>query len=68
MKRSPSYTDLGFVTKKRNPILLLLGGGMAAGKSTVREIIGTDAFWSKVGKDAVVVEADAIKNHVFFLI
>ena len=33
---------------KRGPVLLLLGGGMAAGKSTVREIIGHDDFWSKV--------------------
>ncbi len=32
----------------RQPIILLLGGGMAAGKSTVREIIGKDGFWSKV--------------------
>ena len=31
----------------RLPVLLLLGGGMAAGKSTVREIIGYDDFWSK---------------------
>lgn len=34
--------------ENRSPILLLLGGGMAAGKSTVREIIGHDEFWSKV--------------------
>jgi hypothetical protein len=33
---------------QRGPVLLLLGGGMAAGKSTVREIIGHDDFWSKV--------------------
>ena len=33
---------------KRQPVCLLLGGGMAAGKSTVREIIGQDIFWSKV--------------------
>ncbi|KAK9816033.1 hypothetical protein WJX74_000855 [Apatococcus lobatus] len=49
--------------ENRSPILLLLGGGMAAGKSTVREIIGHDEFWSKVGKNAVVVEADAIKTR-----
>ncbi|KAK9905596.1 hypothetical protein WJX75_002717 [Coccomyxa subellipsoidea] len=49
--------------QERGPVLLLLGGGMAAGKSTVREIIGHDDFWSKVGKDAVVIEADAIKNR-----
>eukprot|EP00884_Botryococcus_braunii_P011681 jgi/Botrbrau1/20513/Bobra.145_2s0066.1 len=47
---------------RRQPVLLLLGGGMAAGKSTVRDIIGHDDFWSLVGRDAVVVEADAIKN------
>jgi len=52
---------------KRQPVLLLLGGGMAAGKSTVREIIGQSDFWSKVAPDAVVVEADAIKewDHLF---
>ncbi len=33
---------------ERGPVLLLLGGGMAAGKSTVREVIGHDDFWSKV--------------------
>lgn len=33
---------------QRQPIILLLGGGMAAGKSTVREIIGRDGFWTKV--------------------
>lgn len=33
---------------RRQPVCLLLGGGMAAGKSTVREIIGNDSFWSKV--------------------
>ena len=36
------------VVPKRQPVCLLLGGGMAAGKSTVREIIGQDIFWSKV--------------------
>lgn len=33
----------------RQPVLMILGGGMAAGKSTVREIIGQSDFWSKVG-------------------
>ena len=36
------------VNAERGPVLLLLGGGMAAGKSTVREVIGHDDFWSKV--------------------
>ena len=34
---------------RRQPVCLFLDGGMAAGKSTVREIIGKDMFWSKVG-------------------
>ena len=32
----------------RQPICLLLGGGMAAGKSTVRKIIGQADFWTRV--------------------
>ena len=31
----------------RQPICLLLGGGMAAGKSTVRNIIGKADFWTR---------------------
>ena len=38
----------GGAAVERGPVLLLLGGGMAAGKSTVREVIGHDDFWSKV--------------------
>jgi hypothetical protein len=34
-----------------------------AGKSTVREVIGSDSLWSKIGSTAVVIEADAIKNQ-----
>lgn len=44
--------DRGDAAKRkqdRRPVLLMLGGGMAAGKSTVRNIIGQDNFWSKVG-------------------
>ena len=29
----------------------------------MREIIGSNAFWSSVGTEAVVIEADAIKNQ-----
>ncbi len=47
------------VTPKRQPVCLLLGGGMAAGKSTVREIIGRDIFWSKVGMLAIRSRRDA---------
>jgi hypothetical protein len=31
----------------RQPVLLLLGGGMAAGKSTVREMLRERGFWNK---------------------
>lgn len=34
-----------------------------AGKSTVREIIGSHNFWSSVASEAIVIEADAIKNQ-----
>ena len=29
----------------------------------MREILGENTFWSSVGKEAVVIEADAIKNQ-----
>ena len=29
----------------------------------MREVIGSNTFWSHVGKEAVVIEADAIKNQ-----
>lgn len=44
LNRGPDHTAVN----QRQPVILLLGGGMAAGKSTVREIIGRDGFWSKV--------------------
>ena len=43
---------------RRQPVCLLLGGGMAAGKSTVREIIGNDSFWSKVRAHGFVAGHD----------
>ncbi|XP_021733739.1 uncharacterized protein LOC110700501 isoform X1 [Chenopodium quinoa] len=48
---------------KRSPVLLLMGGGMGAGKSTVlKDILKDRPFWSGVGSNAVVVEADAFKE------
>ncbi|CAH8391651.1 unnamed protein product [Eruca vesicaria subsp. sativa] len=46
--------------KDRSPVLLLMGGGMGAGKSTVLKDILKEAFWA--GADAVVIEADAFKE------
>uniref|UniRef100_A0A0A8Z1R5 Zeta toxin domain-containing protein n=1 Tax=Arundo donax TaxID=35708 RepID=A0A0A8Z1R5_ARUDO len=46
----------------RRPVLLLMGGGMGAGKSTVLKDILKEAFWSGAAANAVVVEADAFKE------
>ncbi|KAL1188000.1 Calmodulin calcium-dependent NAD kinase [Cardamine amara subsp. amara] len=46
--------------KDRSPVLLLMGGGMGAGKSTVLKDILKEPFWA--GADAVVIEADAFKE------
>ncbi|EOA39428.1 hypothetical protein CARUB_v10012550mg [Capsella rubella] len=47
---------------KRSPVLLLMGGGMGAGKSTVLKDILQESFWSEAEADAVVIEADAFKE------
>ncbi|XP_003567167.2 uncharacterized protein LOC100839909 [Brachypodium distachyon] len=47
----------------RSPVLLLMGGGMGAGKSTVLKQIMKEVFWSSgASANAVVVEADAFKE------
>ncbi|XP_022678990.1 uncharacterized protein LOC101773079 isoform X2 [Setaria italica] len=47
----------------RSPVLLLMGGGMGAGKSTVLMEIKREALWSNADQgNAVVVEADAFKE------
>ncbi|MFS7924795.1 putative Zeta toxin domain, P-loop containing nucleoside triphosphate hydrolase [Helianthus anomalus] len=46
----------------RSPVLLFMGGGMGAGKSTVLKEILKEAFWSVTAESAVVVEADAFKE------
>ncbi|KAG7013501.1 hypothetical protein SDJN02_23667 [Cucurbita argyrosperma subsp. argyrosperma] len=47
---------------RRSPVLLLMGGGMGAGKSTVLKDILQEPFWSEAEAKAVVVEADAFKE------
>ncbi|OVA05318.1 Zeta toxin domain [Macleaya cordata] len=48
---------------ERSPVLLLMGGGMGAGKSTVlKEILNKESFWSGAAGNAVIVEADAFKE------
>ncbi|KAK9991904.1 hypothetical protein SO802_026889 [Lithocarpus litseifolius] len=47
---------------KRSPVLLLMGGGMGAGKSTVLKEILEEPFWSEAKANAVLVEADAFKE------
>ncbi|KAG8062788.1 hypothetical protein GUJ93_ZPchr0003g16619 [Zizania palustris] len=46
----------------RSPVLLLMGGGMGAGKSTVLKEILDEPLWSKEEANTVVVEADAFKE------
>ncbi|KAK3043469.1 hypothetical protein RJ639_002048, partial [Escallonia herrerae] len=46
----------------RSPVLLFMGGGMGAGKSTVLKDILKESFWSGAAANAVVVEADAFKE------
>ncbi|KAM3294158.1 hypothetical protein ACQJBY_037201 [Aegilops geniculata] len=46
----------------RSPVLLLMGGGMGAGKSTVLKEILQEPFWIEAGTNALVVEADAFKE------
>ncbi|EAY76007.1 hypothetical protein OsI_03932 [Oryza sativa Indica Group] len=48
--------------RDRSPVLLLMGGGMGAGKSTVLKQIMKGLFWSGAAAHAVVVEADAFKE------
>ncbi|KAK6138729.1 hypothetical protein DH2020_027529 [Rehmannia glutinosa] len=47
---------------ERSPVLLLMGGGMGGGKSTVLKDIMKESFWSGAATNAVVVEADAFKE------
>ncbi|KAF5452726.1 hypothetical protein F2P56_027694 [Juglans regia] len=47
---------------ERSPVLLLMGGGMGAGKSTVLKDILKEPFWSEAEASVVIVEADAFKE------
>ncbi|KHN01076.1 hypothetical protein glysoja_000744 [Glycine soja] len=51
------------VHSERSPVLLLMGGGMGAGKSTVLKDILKESFWSGAASNAVVVEPDAFKEN-----
>ncbi|CAK7346464.1 unnamed protein product [Dovyalis caffra] len=46
----------------RSPVLLFMGGGMGAGKSTVLKDILNEPFWAGAAGNAVVIEADAFKE------
>ncbi|KAK9684890.1 hypothetical protein RND81_10G240300 [Saponaria officinalis] len=48
--------------KDRSPVLLFMGGGMGAGKSTVLKDILIEPFWQEASGQAVVIEADAFKE------
>ncbi|KAM7254092.1 hypothetical protein ACFE04_031774 [Oxalis oulophora] len=46
----------------RSPVLLFMGGGMGAGKSTVLKDILKETFWAGAAGNAVIIEADAFKE------
>ncbi|KAI4349435.1 hypothetical protein L6164_010022 [Bauhinia variegata] len=46
----------------RSPVLLLMGGGMGAGKSSVLKDILKEPFWAGAAGNAVIIEADAFKE------
>ncbi|KAK1420539.1 hypothetical protein QVD17_22217 [Tagetes erecta] len=48
--------------KDRSPVLLFMGGGMGAGKSTVLKDLLKEPFWAGASANAVVIEADAFKE------
>ncbi|XP_021764291.1 uncharacterized protein LOC110728931 isoform X2 [Chenopodium quinoa] len=52
--------------KDRSPVLLFMGGGMGAGKSTVLKDILIEPFWQEASGQAVVIEADAFKETDLF--
>ncbi|XP_014513574.1 uncharacterized protein LOC106771990 [Vigna radiata var. radiata] len=58
------YSDVmvPMALSERSPVLLFMGGGMGAGKSTVLKDILKEPFWSGAATNAVVVEADAFKE------
>ncbi|XP_020222967.1 uncharacterized protein LOC109805338 [Cajanus cajan] len=58
------YTDVmvPMALSERSPVLMFMGGGMGAGKSTVLKDILKEPFWSGAAANAVVVEADAFKE------
>jgi hypothetical protein len=48
----------------RQPVLLMIGGGMSAGKSTaVKTMLSSSDFWRTHQASAVTVEADKFKMH-----
>ena len=53
--------DQSKLDPNRQPICLLLGGGMAAGKSTVRKIIGQAEFWTRVS--SLLLHARSLAKH-----
>ncbi|KAG9131968.1 hypothetical protein Leryth_017175 [Lithospermum erythrorhizon] len=60
----PKCTDVmvPVAHRKRSPVLLFMGGGMGAGKSTVLKDLLKEPFWAEAAANAVVVEADEFKE------
>ncbi|KAI5410106.1 hypothetical protein KIW84_055549 [Lathyrus oleraceus] len=53
---------VSIVHSERNPMLLLMGGGMGSRKSIVLKDILGKSFWSEASSNVMVVEADSFKE------
>ncbi|PNY15044.1 hypothetical protein L195_g011734, partial [Trifolium pratense] len=64
IKGDPQSCDLTdpIVDSERSPVLLLMGGGMGSGKSTVLKDVLNESFPPEAASNVVVVEADAFKE------
>jgi signal recognition particle GTPase len=48
--------------REEPPHLILLGGGMGAGKTTLKKMVSQSDFWRRHGQNVVSVEADHFKE------
>ena len=50
-------------SQTRQPVILMLGGGMGAGKSSILHELFTEEPWKSLLSGAVIIEADKLKMH-----
>eukprot|EP00658_Telonema_sp_P-2_P057319 TRINITY_DN4576_c0_g1_i9.p1 TRINITY_DN4576_c0_g1~~TRINITY_DN4576_c0_g1_i9.p1 ORF type:complete len:433 (+),score=74.56 TRINITY_DN4576_c0_g1_i9:96-1394(+) len=57
----PKEEVMKYRTKADPPMFIMMGGGMASGKTTAASALTQTDFWKRHGKCAVVVDADEFK-------